>query len=378
MSASPIYLDNNATTAVDPEVLEAMLPYFTELPGNSGSSGHSFGWDAEQAVEQARDEVAGLIGASAQEIIFTAGATESINLVFSNIKSGHIITVETEHKAVLASCKELEKTAVSTTYLSVNEAGRIDLNELEENIQNDTCLISVMFANNETGVIQDIEGIAAIANDKEIPFLCDATQAMGKVPVNVKGMDYLACSAHKFYGPKGVGALYINNEIDIKSMQPIIHGGSQELGLRSGTHNVPGIVGLGKASAVAASKLLESNRQIKELRDGLEEALLTIPDSVINGEREHRLPNTCNIAFSGVEGQMILESLGKEIALATGSACNANLVEPSHVLKGMGLSPERIVGSLRISLGRFNTATEIDTAVNRINEVVLSLSTLTI
>lgn len=375
MSHPPIYLDNNATTAVDPQVLEAMLPYFTDKPGNAGSSGHSFGWEAEEAVETARSEVANMIGATSQEIIFTAGATESINLVISNIKSGHIITVSTEHKAVLASCKELEKKGVSTTYLPVDSKGLLDLNLLKDSIKPDTRLISVMFANNETGVIQDIEAVTKIANENNIPFLCDATQAIGKVPVNVQGIDYMPCSAHKFYGPKGVGALYIDKNIDTNVMNPIIHGGSQELGLRSGTHNVPGIVGLGKACSVASSQLSESNAKIKELRDSLESKLLSIPGTTINGDTVQRLPNTINLAFSNIEGQMVIESLGKEIALATGSACNADLVEPSHVLKNMGIANNGILGSVRISLGRFNTADEIEIACNRITEVVSLLST---
>ena len=268
----------------------------------------------------------------------------------------------------------MEKIGVNTTYLPVDSKGRISLDDLESAIQDDTCLIAVMFANNETGVIQDVHGIAAIAGEHKIQFLCDATQALGKVPVSVKGIDYLPCSAHKFYGPKGVGALYINDRINTKNMHPIIHGGSQELGLRSGTHNVPGIVGLGKACEVAGAQLEASNSRIKELRDGLESRLQEIPGTKINGAAEHRLPNTSNLAFEGVEGQMILESLGKEIALATGSACNADLTEPSHVLKGMGMSPDSILGSLRISLGRFNTEAEIEKAGDRIKEVVLSLS----
>jgi len=370
---TPIYLDNNATTAVDPKVLELMLPYFTERPGNAESSGHSFGWQAEEAVETAREAVGDLIGANAEEIIFTAGATESINLVVSNISSGHILTVATEHKAVLAACEALEPAGVRTTYLPVDMHGMIDLNLLKSSIEEDTRLICVMMANNETGVIQDIPAISAIAKAKGIPFMCDATQAMGKIPVEVNGIDYLTCSAHKFYGPKGVGALYINKDIDTKSMQPIIHGGSQELGLRSGTHNVPGIVGLGKACMLASSLLVESNENIRGLRDKLEARLLLISGTVVNGHKENRLPNTCNISFDNIEGQMVMESLGKEIALATGSACNADLVEPSHVLKNMGLTPERITGSLRISLGRFNLEEEIDMAGDRLTEVVEQL-----
>lgn len=370
MSHSPIYLDNNATTAVDPEVLQAMLPYFTEFHGNAGSSGHSFGWKAEEAIESSRKNVADLIGASASEIIFTAGATESINLVLSNINSGHIITLATEHKAVLASCHELKKRGVRTTYLPVDSKGLLDLDLLTDSIEEDTSLICVMFANNETGVIQDVEQIAAIAGNKGIPFMCDATQAIGKVPVDVAGIDFLPCSAHKFYGPKGVGALYINKRIDTQSMRPIILGGSQEMGLRSGTHNVPGIVGLGKASTIAREQLQNSNSRIKELRGLLEKQLLEIPGAIVNGDEINRLPNTSNLSFSGIEGQMVVESLGREIALATGSACNADLVEPSHVLRGMGLSAEAILGSLRISLGRFNTAKEIKIAGDRITEVI--------
>ena len=373
MSHPLIYLDNNATTAVDPEVLQAMLPYFTEHPGNAGSSGHAFGWSAEEAVELAREEVASFIGASTEEIIFTAGATESINLVISNIKSGHIITVATEHKAVLASCEALEKSGVRTTYLPVDSRGLIDLNLLADSIESDTHLICVMFGNNETGVIQDIHGISEIAGSKSIPFLCDSTQAMGKVRVDVNGIDYMPCSAHKFYGPKGVGALYISNDINITTMQPNIHGGSQELGLRSGTHNVPGIVGLGKACSIGNALLVESNDRIKKLRDKLERKMLDISGTVVNGDPSNRLPNTCNISFSEVEGQMVMESLAREIALATGSACNADLVEPSHVLKHMGLSSDRITGSVRISLGRFTTDEEIEIAGDRLTEVVTEL-----
>ena len=373
MTDTPIYLDNNATTAVDPEVLKAMLPYFTDLPGNAGSSGHTFGWAAEEAVEQAREEMADLIEATGQEIIFTAGATESINLVISNIKSGHIVTATTEHKAVLAACEAAESSGVRTTYLPVDEDGLIDLNLLQDSLEEDTSLICVMFANNETGTIQDVSGIADIAMEHGIPFMCDATQALGKVEVNVKGMSYLPCSAHKFYGPKGVGALYINKDISTRTMRPIIHGGAQERGLRSGTHNVPGIVGLGKACQIAKEQLTISNARIGKLRDILENQLLSIPGAAVNGNARSRLPNTCNISFENVEGQLVIEALGKEIALATGSACSAELVEPSHVLKHMGFSPERILGSLRISLGRYNTEGEIALAGERLTKVIAEL-----
>jgi len=373
MTDTPIYLDNNATTAVDPEVLKTMLPYFTDHPGNAGSSGHTFGWAAKEAVEQAREEMANLIEATGQEIIFTAGASESINLVIANIKSGHIITATTEHQAVLAACEAAKSSGVRTTYLPVDKEGLIDLNLLRDSLEDDTSLICVMFGNNETGTIQDISGIADIAMEYGIPFMCDATQALGKVEVNVKGISYLPCSAHKFYGPKGVGALYINKDIKPGTMHPIIHGGSQEQGLRSGTHNVPGIVGLGKACRIAKEQLATSNAHMVKLRDILENQLLSIPGTTVNGCTRSRLPNTCNISFQNVEAQLVIEALGKEIALATGSACNAELVGPSHVLKHMGLSPERILGSLRLSLGRHNTEAEIDLAGARLTKVITEL-----
>jgi len=373
------YFDNNATTAVDPRVLDAILPYFTEIPGNPGSSGHCFGAEADEAVENAREEVASLLNCKHSNLLFTSGATESINLVlqsFAKTSNGkkHFVTVCTEHKAIIETCIYLEQFGVETTYLKVSENGIIDLFELKNSLRDDTALISIMLANNETGVIQSIRNAVEIAHEMNVPFLCDATQAIGKIPVDVMelGIDFLACSAHKFYGPKGVGALYISSDIDRKKLSPIIYGGGQEGGLRSGTLNVPGIVGIGKASQLCNSVEVESVK-LKELRDYIEIELLKIEGTVINGDSIYRLPNTSNISFYGVEASLVMEVLSQEFAIATGSACNAMLSSPSHVLKSMGMSPDRIQGSLRISVGRFNSFDEAHQLCNRLTLIINKL-----
>lgn len=374
MLKKPVYLDYNSSTPVDPLVLEAMLPYFTEKFGNASSKTHSYGWVAEEAVKSAREQVAQLIGSLAQEIIFTSGATEAANIgikgVFEAYKSrgNHLVTVKTEHKAVLDVYKSLEKKGAEITYLNVDREGLINFNELEAAISDKTVLVSVMYANNETGVIQDIRKIAGIVHSSNAIFFCDATQAVGKIAVNVMkdGIDLLALSAHKMYGPKGVGALYIRRKNPRVALLPILDGGGQEKGFRPGTLNVPGIVGLGKACEIAFNSVEEANR-IKKLRDKLEEGLLRVKASKVNGHKEKRLPNTLNIAFPGLRADSLITGI-KEIAISTGSACTSALPEPSHVLTAMGLSKEEVYGSVRFSLGRFTTMEEIETTVRLFEE----------
>ncbi|HIO72832.1 MAG TPA: cysteine desulfurase [Flavobacteriales bacterium] len=376
---APVYFDNNATTAVDPRVLEAMLPYFNEVPGNPGSTGHCFGAEAEEAVEDARETVAEMLNCKHSDFLFTSGATESINIVLQSFakisaQKKHFVTVSTEHKAIIDTCTFLKKSGIETTWLQVSEEGLVDLEALEKSLRDDTALVAIMLANNETGVIQPVKDAVAIAHNREIPFLCDATQAIGKIPVDVfdLGVDFLACSAHKFYGPKGVGGLYISKEIDRKGLSPIIHGGGQEGGLRSGTLNVPGIVGMGKASALCMDIKKEAAK-LGILRDHLESELLKINGTLVNGIQNSRLPNTCNISFSGVDASMVMEVVSQEFAIATGSACNAELSSPSYVLKAMGLSDERVQGSLRISVGRYNTMEEVEQLCTRLTSVIEEL-----
>ncbi len=377
--SAPVYFDNNATTAVDPRVLEAMLPYFNEVPGNPGSTGHCFGAEAEEAVEDAREIVAKMLHCKHSDFLFTSGATESINMVLQSFaklsgQKKHFVTVSTEHKAIIDTCTFLEKAGIETTCLQVSEEGLIDLEALEESLRDDTALVAIMLANNETGVIQPVKEAVAIAHNKAVPFLCDATQAIGKVPVDVceLGVDFLACSAHKFYGPKGVGGLYVNPEIDRMWLSPIIHGGGQEGGLRSGTLNVPGIVGMAKASSLCTN-IEEETSKLEALRDHLETELMKVDGAVVNGALNARLPNTCSISFPGVEAAMVMEVVSHAFAIATGSACNAELSSPSYVLKAMGLSAERIQGSLRISVGRYNTMEEVEQFCSRLTSVIEEL-----
>lgn len=380
MLSFPIYLDNNATTPMDPRVLEAMLPYFTEKFGNAASRNHSFGWDAEEAVDYAREQVAKLINASAKEIIFTSGATESDNLAIKGVyemyaaKGDHIITVNTEHKAILDSCRHIEKMGGSVTYLTPNSDGLINLEDLEAAITPKTILISVMFGNNEIGVLQPIEQISAIARKHNVLFHTDATQAVGKVPVdvNAQNIDLMSFSAHKMYGPKGVGALYVRRKAPRVKVTSQIDGGGHERGMRSGTLNVPGIVGFGKACEICSNEMAEEAARLSKMRDRLENELLKIEESYVNGNREHRLPHVANISFKHVEGEGLMMGV-KDIAVSSGSACTSASLEPSYVLKNLGLDDELAHSSLRFGLGRFTTDEEVDYAIGHVRTAVEKL-----
>jgi cysteine desulfurase len=377
----PIYLDNNATTPMDPRVLEAMLPFFTKHFGNAASSTHQFGWEAEGAVEYAREQVAELIGAEPKEIVFTSGATESDNLALNGIfeayaaKGNHIITVATEHKAVLDSCKHIEKKGGEITYLNVKADGLIDTHELEKAIKPNTILISVMYANNEIGVIQPIKQISAIAKKHGILFFSDATQAAGKIPVDVleDGIDILSFSAHKIYGPKGVGALYVRRKNPRVKITAQIDGGGHERGMRSGTLNVPGIVGFGKACELCKIEMTKDAEKMRTLRNRLENELLNLKEVTTNGNREQRIPNTSNMSFKNVDSSNLIISLSKNIALSSGSACTSATHSPSFVLKALGLSDEMALCSLRFGLGRFTTEEEIDYTIDQVKNSVLQL-----
>lgn len=380
MQTLPIYLDNNATTPVDPEVLEAMLPYFSVHFGNAASRTHSFGWVAEEAVQQAREQVAQLIGADSPEIIFTSGATEAVNLAIKgtcDIHEGkkHIITCATEHKAVLDTCKSLEKKGVAVTCLPVDSNGLINVDQLEDAVTPDTVLISIMFANNETGVLQPISDIAAVAKRHNTWFFTDATQAVGKVPVDVRqqGIDMLCLSAHKIYGPKGVGALYIRRKNPRVRLMAQTDGGGHEKGFRSGTLNVPGIVGLGKAAMLCRKKMAGESIRIEELRNQLENALVATGQVTLNGAGAHRLPNTANLAFHNTNGSKLLTEINKTIAVSSGSACTSANPAPSHVLKAMGLPDDLIKSSIRFGLGRFTTQDEIEYTVNEVKRILSSV-----
>jgi cysteine desulfurase len=377
----PVYLDNNATTPVDPKVLEAMLPYFTQYFGNAASRSHAYGWEAEEAVDYARGQVAKLVGAETKEIIFTSGATESDNLAIKGVfesyasKGNHIVTCVTEHKAVLDTCKHLEKVGAEVTYLPVQSDGLIDLKELEAAIKPTTVLVSIMYANNETGVIQPVQEISLITKRKGVLFFSDATQAVGKIPVNVinDGVDLMAFSAHKIYGPKGVGALYVRRKNPRVRIIAQIDGGGHEKGMRSGTLNVPGIVGLGQACEICRLNMNEDAKRIKILRDKLENALLQLEETQLNGNKERRLPHVSNISFKYVESEGLMLGCSKDIAISSGSACTSASVEPSHVLKALGLGDDLAHSSLRFSLGRFTTAEEIDYAVEQVKNTVTQL-----
>ncbi|MBX2923357.1 MAG: IscS subfamily cysteine desulfurase [Chitinophagaceae bacterium] len=377
----PIYLDNNATTPVDPEVLRAMLPYFTNHFGNAASRNHAFGWAAEEAVQQAREQVATLLHAEADEIIFTSGATEAINLAIKGtyeIHGGgdqHIITCATEHKAVLDTCGHLEKSGASVTYLPVNREGLINIKDLESAIQQNTVLIAVMYANNETGVVQPVAEIAAITKQKGIVFFTDATQAVGKIPVDVNqcGIGMLCLSAHKMYGPKGVGALYIRRKNPRVRLTAQIDGGGHEKGMRSGTLNVPGIVALGKACALCATYMPHESLHLKELRDKLENALLSIDGVSVNGTPAHRLPHVSNLSFSKIKGNNLLTEISKTIAVSSGSACTSANPAPSHVLKAMGVEDGVAKNAIRFGLGRFTTEAEIDYTIQKVTGIVMGM-----
>lgn len=369
-----IYLDNNATTRLDKRVLDAMLPYLTESYANAGSS-HLAGLTINESIQEAAWQTANLIGANEDEIIFTSGATESINLAIkglSNSPKKHIVTIATEHKAVLETCHYMETIGFNVSYLPVASDGLLDLNLLEEIITDKTLIIIAMISNNEIGVIQDITAISQMAHKKNALFMCDATQAVGKIPVDVKklGIDLLPISAHKFYGPKGIGALYVSAQAKIKLL-PQIHGGGQQRKLRSGTLNVTGIIGLGKASEIALNEMETDKERIKELRDHLEKNLLKIDGSFVNGTTLNRIYNTSNICFPGINSERLILAL-KNISVSSGSSCSAATSTPSHVLKALGLSDENALSSIRFSLGRFTTLAQIEEAIVRVSSLIRS------
>jgi len=372
MLKPPVYLDYNATTPCDERVVKAMMPFFSQHFGNAASRNHIFGWQAEEAVNYAREKLAKMIGADPTEIVFTSGATEADNLALKGIletygqKGKHIITCSIEHKAVLDACGHLEKQGAEITYVRVKGNGLIDLNELEDAIKPTTVLVAVMYANNEIGTIMPINEIGEITRKKGVLFFTDATQAVGKIPVSVTdGIDLLAFSAHKMYGPKGVGALYVRRKNPRVKLTAQIDGGGHERGRRSGTLNVPAIVGFGKAGEICMETMEEEALRISDLRNKLEESLLTIDDSFVNGIKEHRLPNVTNICFGRGQGEILMRNLGKQVAVSSGSACMSASLEPSYVLKALGLSDENARSSLRFSLGRYTTEEQVAYAVNQ-------------
>lgn len=375
----PIYLDHNATTPCDPRVADAMLPFFTTFFGNASSRSHPFGWQAEEAVNLAREQVAKLVGAEPNEIVFTSGATEADNLAIKGVfemyasKGNHIITVDTEHKAVLDTCKHIEKVGGEVTYLHVKSDGLIDLAELEVSIKPETILIAIMYANNEIGTIQPVREISAISKKHGVYFFTDATQAVGKIPVNVHsdGIDLMAFTAHKMYGPKGVGALYVRRKNPRVKLTAQLDGGGHERGMRSGTLNVPGIVGFGKACELCMEEMENEMNTVRTLRDKLENGLLKLEESYVNGSREHRLPHVSNISFKYVESEGLMMGFNKEIALSSGSACTSASLEPSYVLKALGLDDDLAYSSLRFGLGRFTTEEQIDYTIEQVSKTVL-------
>ncbi len=380
----PIYMDNHATTRVDPRVFEAMKPYFLETFGNAASRNHSFGWEAEEGVEKARKQIAELIGATAKEIVFTSGATESNNLALKGIaqmyaeRGNHIITQATEHKAVLDTCRRLEREGARVTYLPVQANGLIDLDQLEDAITDKTILISIMYANNEIGVVQPMSEIGAIARKKGVLVHSDASQAVGKIPVDVAadGIDLLSLTAHKIYGPKGCGALYVRRRNPRVQITAQMEGGGHERGMRSGTLNVPGIVGLGMACEISRTEMPEESKRLVFLRDKLKDKLVSELDEVyVNGTMEQRLPNNLNMSFAYVEGESLLMGLN-DVAVSSGSACTSATLEPSYVLKALGVSDEIAHSSIRFGLGRFNTEAEVDYVGGRVVEVVRKLRDL--
>ena len=380
----PIYMDNHATTRVDPRVLDAMLPYFSDTFGNAASRNHEFGWVAEQAVEQAREQIAKLIGATSKEIIFTSGATESDNLAIKGVaemyreKGDHIITQTTEHKAVLDTCKRLEKHGFRVTYLPVQKDGRIDLDDLKRAIDEKTILVSIMHANNEIGVLQPVREIGQLCHERGVLFHTDAVQSVGKVPFNVieDHIDLASISAHKIYGPKGVGALYVRRKNPRVQLVAQIDGGGHERGMRSGTLNVTGIVGLGKACEIAMHELSEETAKLTQLRDRLKQQILSNLDEVyVNGSMEHRVPGNLNISFAYVEGESLLMGIS-DIAVSSGSACTSATLEPSYVLKALGTGDDLAHSSIRFGIGRFNTQAEVDYVAKRVVETVKRLREL--
>jgi len=380
----PVYMDNHATTPVDPRVLEAMLPYFRELFGNSASRNHSFGWAAEEATETARERIAKLVGATTKEIIFTSGATESDNLAIKGVaemyreKGNHIITAVTEHKAVLDTCKRLEKYGYRVTYLPVQKDGLIDLDDLKRAIDDKTILVTIMAANNEIGVLQPWAEIGKLCHERGVTFHTDATQAVGKVAIDVNkdNIDLMSISAHKMYGPKGVGALFVRRKNPRVQLAPIIDGGGHERGMRSGTLNVPGIVGLGKACALCHEEMPQESKKLSGMRDRLRDKIMgTLDETYINGSYDHRLPGNLNISFAYVEGESLLMGIN-DVAVSSGSACTSATLEPSYVLKALGAGDDLAHSSIRFGLGRFNTDAEVDYVADRVIETVSRLREL--
>ncbi|MFH5883941.1 cysteine desulfurase family protein [Halalkalibaculum sp. DA3122] len=380
--AKKIYLDYNATTPVDPAVAEEIQPYFTDKFGNPSSSSHTFGWEADEAVERAREQVADLIGASANELCFTSGATEAVNLAIRGLckanrdNGNHIISCVTEHKAVLDTCESLEQGGYKVTYLPVDESGSIDFGKLEDAITDTTILVSLMHANNEIGTIHPLKEIARITKKKNIPLLSDATQSVGKIPVDVKelGLDMITFSSHKLYGPKGAGALYVSKE-DKPDIAPIITGGGQEKGLRPGTLNVPAIVGFGKACQLCAEQMEDEGGRLAKLRDHLESELADLEGIKFNGASTNRLPHMTSISFQNTDGSNLLRRL-KDLAVSQGSACSSATKKPSHVLKAIGHSDGLAFSTIRVGLGRFTTREEIERAISDIKEVIPRLKLL--
>jgi cysteine desulfurase len=380
----PIYMDNHATSPMDPRVLEAMLPYFSQKFGNAASRNHSFGWEAEQAVENAREQIAKLIGASAKEIIFTSGATESDNLAIKGIaemykeRGNHIITQVTEHKAVLDTCKRLEKYGYRVTYLPVKADGLIDMEDLRRAIDDKTILVSIMFANNEIGTVQPVAEIGKLCHEKGVIFHSDGVQALGKIPIDVNAMniDVLSLTAHKLYGPKGVGALYVRRRNPRVQISAQIDGGGHERGMRSGTLNVPSIVGFGKACEIAGQEMAVEAARLKTMRDYLRNKLESALDYVeVNGSWEHRLPGNLNMSFVYVEGESLLMGIN-DVAVSSGSACTSATLEPSYVLKALGLGDDVAHSSIRFGLGRFNTQAEVDYVADKVIGIVKKLREL--
>ncbi|NNE25606.1 MAG: IscS subfamily cysteine desulfurase [Saprospiraceae bacterium] len=374
-----IYLDNNSTTPTDPRVVETMLPYFNQYHGNAASRNHPFGWIAEEAVDNARNQIADLISVDPREIIFTSGATESDNLALKGVfemysrKGNHIITLTTEHKTVLDSCKKIEKMGGEVTYLEVNREGLVDLDALRNAIKDTTILVSIMWANNETGVIQPMEEIGKICAEKGVLFMSDATQAVGKVPVNPKevGVHLMAFTGHKMYGPKGVGALFVNRKNPRVKVTSQMDGGGHERGMRSGTLNVPGIVGLGKAAELCKKEMADEAIRLAALRDKLEKGMKeNLEEVYVNGSVENRMPHVTNLSFKHVEGEGLMMTFNQNIGVSSGSACTSASLEPSYVLMALGLGDDLAHSSIRFSLGRFTTEEEIDIAIRQVTDGV--------
>lgn len=369
------YLDYNSTTPIDPRVLEAMLPFLQDSFANPSST-HHFGQSIDEKVKQAREQVAEFINVDSNELIFTSGATEAINIAIKGVaesysnKGKHIITVSTEHKAVLDTCKDLERKGFEVTFLPVLGNGLIDISELKQAIRPDTILVSVMYVNNDTGVIQPIKEIAAFAKQKGTLFMTDATQAVGKIEIDVNelGIDLLCFSGHKMYAPKGIGALFVKQRGNKVKLTPLIHGGGHQQGLRSGTLNVPGIIALAKACEIANQEMAQNQKTITELKNSLETELLKLPNTFLNGDRENRIYNTTNICFQGLDANVLIGRM-RNIAVSNGSACSSAVEEPSHVLKAMGLSDDDAFASLRFSLGKYNTVNDIEIVVKKIKEL---------